>query len=63
MEKPLDSVTGSMDIWPVAFVQLDVPEDDLIQNFNANHLHGVVGDYTQELELISRFLDLELIRL
>jgi L-fucose isomerase len=63
VEKPLDSVTGSMDIWPVAFVKLDVPDDVLIQNFNANHLHGVIGDYTQDLQLVSKFLEVEYVRL
>lgn len=63
VERPLDSVTGSMDIWPVAFVKLDVPDDVLIQKFNANHLHGVIGDYTEDLQLVSRFLDIEYVRL
>ena len=61
VERELDSVMGSMGIWPVAFVHLDVPEYDLIRNFNANHLHGVIGDYTEDLKLVGRFFKIEVI--
>jgi L-fucose isomerase len=61
VERELDSVMGSMEIWPVAFVHLDVPEYDLIRNFNANHLHGVIGDYTEDLQLVGKFLKIEVL--
>lgn len=62
-ERPFETNTSSIDIWPMAFVHLDVREDDLIQNFNANHLHGVIGDYVEDLRLIAKFLNIKVISL
>jgi L-fucose isomerase len=62
-ERPLDSVAGSSSIWPLAFVRLDTPVESIVQRLNANHLHLVSGDFTQELRLAAQFLGIETIDL
>jgi L-fucose isomerase-like protein len=62
-ERPVDSVTGSSTIWPLAFVRLDSPVESLVQTLNANHLHLVSGEFVQELELAAKFLGIETITL
>ena len=62
-EMPLDSVTGSSSIWPLAFVRLDVPVEKMVTHLNSNHLHLVSGDCTQELCLVGQFLGIETLNL
>jgi L-fucose isomerase len=60
-EKPIESVTGSSNIWPLAFVRLETPVEQLVERLNSNHLHLVSGDATQELRLAGQFLGVEVI--
>ena len=62
-ERPVESVTGSSSIWPLAFVRLEIPPEMVVQTLNANHLHLVSGDATEELRLFGRFLGIEVISL
>lgn len=62
-ERPLESVTGSSNIWPLAFVRLETPVEQLVERLNSNHLHLVSGDATQELRLAGQFLGVEVIDL
>ena len=62
-ERPVESVTGSSSIWPLAFVRLDVPVDEIVGNLNSNHLHLVSGDFTQELGLAGQLVGVETINL
>jgi L-fucose isomerase len=62
-ERPPDSVTGSSSIWPLAFVRIDAPVESVIEHLNANHLHLVSGDFTQELRLAGQFWGIETIDL
>jgi L-fucose isomerase len=56
---PLREVTGSQPQWPHAFVHLDLQPDELIQKLQANHMHIVAGDYTQELIKFCRIMNIE----
>ncbi|MGC8626085.1 MAG: L-fucose/L-arabinose isomerase family protein [Acidimicrobiales bacterium] len=49
--------------WPHAFTRMDAPVDVFLSRFGANHIHAVPGDITAELEMICRFLDIDLERL
>jgi L-fucose isomerase len=60
-EKPLDGIRGMVDNWPVAFVRIDIQDDQLVQRLNANHLHMVFGDYIKELAMVANFLGIEVI--
>jgi L-fucose isomerase len=62
-ERPVESVTGSSSIWPLAFVRLDVPVETIVGNLNSNHLHLVSGDFTQEVQLAGQLLEIETINL
>lgn len=62
-ERPVESVTGSSSIWPLAFVRLEVPLEKMVNDLNTNHLHLASGDFTQELELAGKFLGIETITL
>jgi L-fucose/D-arabinose isomerase len=62
-ERPLESVTGAMATWPTAFARFEVTVETLLQRMNANHLHMIPGDFTQEMRLLGQFLDVEVIEL
>jgi L-fucose isomerase len=62
-ERPIGSVPGSTGSWPVAHVRMEVPAERLLQALNANHLHLVTGDATEELRLIGQFLGIEVIEM
>jgi L-fucose isomerase len=59
VEFPLPDVKGTTDRWPHAFVRLDVPPKKLIHTLQANHLHGVAGDYQEELLTFARLLGIK----
>jgi L-fucose isomerase len=62
-EMPVESVTGSSTIWPLAFVRLEAPVENVVENLNSNHLHLVSGDATRELHLAGQLLGVEVIDL
>ncbi len=45
--------------WPHAFARLRVPPDEFIGEYDSNHIHGVYGDYVQELVWISKILGMD----
>ena len=52
----LGSVTTPQ--WPVAFAKLKVSPDKFINDYPCNHIHGVYGDYTDELVSVAKILDI-----
>lgn len=63
VEFPPPDVQGTNNRWPHAFVRLDVPPKQLIHTLQANHLHGVAGDYREELLTFARMLDIKAVLL
>ncbi len=49
--------------WPHAFTRFDVPADEFLSRFGANHIHAVPGDYVAALEQVCRQLDVDFQRL
>lgn len=45
--------------WPHAFTRLRVPPDVFLASYDSNHIHGVYGDYVQELTWICRILGID----
>ena len=45
--------------WPLAFTRLEVSADTFLREYPCNHIHGVYGDYVQELIYIARILGIE----
>ncbi|MBR4761308.1 MAG: fucose isomerase, partial [Clostridia bacterium] len=52
----LGSVTTPQ--WPVAFAKLKVSPDKFINDYPCNNIHGVYGDYTDELVSVAKILDI-----
>jgi L-fucose isomerase len=42
--------------WPHAFAKLGVGPNELLSEYDSNHIHGVYGDYVQELIWFARLL-------
>jgi L-fucose/D-arabinose isomerase len=61
-EKPNTNARGEVQNWPVAYARLNISEDLLVQNMNANHLHMVIGDFVKDLELVAKFMDIEVVK-
>ncbi len=45
--------------WPVAFTRLEVSADSFISRFPCNHIHGVYGDYVDQLVNVAQILGIE----
>lgn len=59
VEFPPTEVEGANNRWPHAFVRLNVPPKKLIHTLQANHLHGIAGDYLEELLTFARMLGIK----
>ncbi|MBC7343827.1 MAG: L-fucose/L-arabinose isomerase family protein [Clostridia bacterium] len=42
--------------WPHAFARLAVKPDDLLAEYDSNHIHGVYGDWVEELVWVAKML-------
>lgn len=45
--------------WPVAFTRLKVSAGEFLQNYPCNHIHGVYGDYVEELKMAAQIMGIE----
>lgn len=45
--------------WPAAFARLKVSADEFLQNYPCNHIHGVYGDYVEELKLAAKIMGMD----
>ena len=45
--------------WPHAFTRLKVSADEFLSSYDSNHIHGVYGNWTDELVAISKILKLD----
>ena len=44
--------------WPIAFTKCDVSAGEFIEKYPCNHIHGVYGDYVEELKYVARILNI-----
>ncbi|MBC7099212.1 L-fucose/L-arabinose isomerase family protein [Candidatus Bipolaricaulota bacterium] len=42
--------------WPHAFTRLEVGPEELLSEYDSNHIHAVYGDWTEELTWVARML-------
>jgi L-fucose/D-arabinose isomerase len=49
----------SQDNWPHAFARFGCSPETFISNFHCNHIHGVYGDWVEELRQVCAVLDIE----
>ncbi len=49
----------SQDNWPHAFARFHCPVEKFIDHFHCNHIHGVYGEWTNELQMLCRILNVE----
>lgn len=59
-EKMLRMGASTTPAWPVAFAKLNVQAGEFIEKYPCNHIHGVYGDYVEELKRIAGFYDMEI---
>ena len=45
--------------WPHAFTKLKVSPERFIATYSSNHIHGVYGDYVEELKWVCKILNME----
>lgn len=57
-EKMIELGNTTTPAWPVAFAELKVSADYFIENFPCNHIHGVYGDYAEQLINVAKILDI-----
>lgn len=44
--------------WPHAFAKLQVLPDEFLAEYDSNHIHGVYGDYVEELVWVAKMLNI-----
>lgn len=44
--------------WPHAFAKLRVSPEEFLAEYDSNHIHGVYGDYVEELVWVAKMLDI-----
>ncbi len=44
--------------WPIAFTKCDVSAEEFIEKYPCNHIHGVYGDYVEEMKLVAKILNI-----
>lgn len=44
--------------WPIAFTKCEVSADEFIEKYPCNHIHGVYGDYVEELMVVAKLLNI-----
>lgn len=44
--------------WPHAFAKLKVSPDEFLAEYDSNHIHGVYGDYVEELIWVAKMLNI-----
>lgn len=44
--------------WPIAFTKCRVSAEEFIEKYPCNHIHGVYGDYVEELKTVAKLLDI-----
>lgn len=59
IELPMKSLDETCSSWPHLFVKLEAQQNEFIPKLNSNHIHGVAGDYVEEL---NKFCELKNIR-
>ena len=42
--------------WPIAFTRCQVSAEEFIRKYPCNHIHGVYGDYVEELKAVADIL-------
>ena len=45
--------------WPIAFARLQVPHDEFLATYPCNHIHGIYGDWVDELLAVAKVLGIE----
>lgn len=57
-EKALEMGAAATAEWPVAFAKINVPSDKFISEFPCNHIHGVYGNYIEDLKTAADLLNI-----
>lgn len=50
---------GVQDNWPHAYARFECSPEDFIDGFHCNHIHGVYGDYVEELRTFCQIKNIE----
>ncbi|HWU38192.1 MAG TPA: hypothetical protein VN203_11155, partial [Candidatus Acidoferrum sp.] len=58
-KKALAKAQATTGEWPHAFAKLRVPPERFIATYSSNHIHGVYGDYVEELKWVCKILNME----
>lgn len=58
-EKALQLGSTTTPEWPCAFARLNVFIDEFLTDYPCNHIHGIYGDWANELKLIAKILKID----
>jgi len=58
-EKALELGSTTTPEWPCAFARLNSSADEFLTDYPCNHIHGIYGDWVNELKLIAKILQID----
>jgi len=59
-QEEMEAKANTTDIeWPHAFARLQVPPDEFLASYPCNHIHGICGDWVDELCHVAEILGIE----
>jgi L-fucose isomerase len=59
-QEKMEAMAHTTDIeWPHAFARLRVSPDDFLATYPCNHIHGIAGDWVDELKHVAEILGIE----
>ncbi len=56
---PVSKTEETCPSWPHAYAQLNIDPYEFIEAWNSNHIHGVYGDYIEELKKFCKMVDIK----
>ncbi len=59
VELPREKMAETTEEWPHVFAKLPFDHSVFIDRFDANHCHAVYGDWTEQLKMICKMLNIE----
>jgi L-fucose isomerase len=59
-QEKMEAKASTTDIeWPHAFAQLQVTADEFLESYPCNHIHGITGNYVNEMINVAKILGID----
>ncbi|KAF2959492.1 L-fucose/L-arabinose isomerase family protein [Thermotoga sp. 38H-to] len=60
-EKNYEIADSIQNNWPHAFLKMETPIDEFLAKYSSNHIHGVYGDYVEEIKTFCEIASIDFV--